>query len=83
MATRIQFRRGKPAFWVDENPILRSGEPGYEIGTGNIKIGDGVTPWNDLDYYAGDSAGMGGGGGFPGPGDEIPDLVLFYENGKV
>ena len=30
----------------------RIGEPGYEKDTGKLKIGDGVTPWNSLDYIA-------------------------------
>ena len=50
MGARIQFRRGKKAFWESENPILRPGEPGFESDTRKLKIGDGETPWNDLPY---------------------------------
>jgi hypothetical protein len=28
-----------------------SGEPGLATDTGELKIGDGVTPWNDLPAY--------------------------------
>lgn len=35
------------------NPILQLGELGYETDTNKLKIGDGVTAWNDL-AYAGD-----------------------------
>jgi len=51
--TRIQFRRGTTAQWVSANPILGSGEMGYEINTRKIKIGDGALAWNDLEYVSG------------------------------
>jgi hypothetical protein len=35
------------------NPILLSGEFGYETDTTYMKIGDGVTPWNYLPYWSG------------------------------
>ena len=47
MAT-IQFKRGSSARWAEINPILEVGEPGYDTDKGRMKIGDGVTPWNDL-----------------------------------
>lgn len=70
--SRIQFRRGKAAFWTDENPVLRSGEPGYETNTGKFKMGDGVTHWVDLQYSSSGDAGVGPAGpkgdpGVPGP----------------
>lgn len=90
---RIQIRRGNSNFWDDENPILFPGEPGYEKNTRRMKIGDGVTPWKDLPYFTapGSSSypgGGGGGGGDTGSGGlpldpDDPDLVSFYENGKV
>lgn len=42
--------------WTTENPILQLGEVGYETDTNKLKIGDGITKWNDLPY-AGDGAG--------------------------
>jgi len=91
MGSRIQIRRGHSDFWTDENPILHPGEPGYEKNTNRMKIGDGVTPWRDLKYFVaagGYTPGTGGGGGGGGTGGppldpEDPDLVSFYENGKV
>jgi hypothetical protein len=47
---RLQLRRDTPAEWVSKNPVLKDGEPGFERGTGKLKIGDGVTPWNSLPY---------------------------------
>jgi hypothetical protein len=48
--SRIQFRRGKAAFWEDANPTLHPGEPGFETDTKKYKIGDGATPWRELEY---------------------------------
>ena len=44
----IQFKRGSSARWAELNPILEVGEPGYDTDKGRLKIGDGVTAWNDL-----------------------------------
>jgi hypothetical protein len=38
------------AEWLDVNPILRHGEARYDLNTGQIKIGDGQTPWSQLNY---------------------------------
>lgn len=48
MATRMQQRRGTSAEWTAHNPILADGEIGFETDTTRIKIGDGVTHWNEL-----------------------------------
>lgn len=45
-----QFKRGTAQRWMDVNPILKQGEPGFEYDTGKLKIGDGFTPWLALDY---------------------------------
>ena len=49
-SAKIQIRRDTVANWVATNPILSSGEQGFETDTLKVKIGDGVTHWNDLDY---------------------------------
>jgi hypothetical protein len=54
----IKFRRGTAAEWAASEPqpggeVLRLGEPGWEKDTGKLKIGDGVTPWNNLGYVSG------------------------------
>lgn len=46
----IEFRRGLAADWTSVNPVLHNGEPGFEIDTNKIKIGDGVAAWADLSY---------------------------------
>lgn len=50
MASKIQLRRDLAASWVNINPILAQGEPGAELDTGKMKLGDGVTAWNQLPY---------------------------------
>lgn len=45
-----QLKRGKKETWENLNPILKAGEPGFEIDTGKLKIGDGVRTWMELDY---------------------------------
>ena len=51
MATRMQQRRGTTAQWANANPILGSGEIGFETDTGQFKIGDGTTLWANLSYF--------------------------------
>jgi hypothetical protein len=46
----IQFRRGTTAQWGEANPILSRGEPGLDQTLGQLKIGDGVTRWDVLDW---------------------------------
>ena len=52
MATKIQLRRGLSSSWTFENPVLSSGEIGLETDTNKLKIGDGITLWNSLNYFA-------------------------------
>lgn len=44
------------AEWTANNPILQLGELGSEKDTNKIKVGDGVTAWNDLPYSGGGSS---------------------------
>jgi hypothetical protein len=46
----FQLRAGVAALWTERNPVLEFGEPGIETDTRLWKTGDGITPWNDLDY---------------------------------
>lgn len=48
--TIFQFRRGSTAEWYSANPVLREGEPGWDTTVKKQKVGDGVTPWRDLEY---------------------------------
>ena len=51
MASIIQIRRGTASEWADANPILNDGEWGFEADNNRVKIGNGATAWNDLDYF--------------------------------
>ncbi len=46
----IQFRRGTAQDWINKDPLLDSGEPGFETDTGLYKIGDGIHYWVELNY---------------------------------
>lgn len=50
---KIQLRRGTATEWALRDTLLLPGEVGYEADTGRQKIGDGVTRWNQLAYWAG------------------------------
>ncbi len=84
--TTIKMKRGLSASWEATNPILAAGEPGVEIDTSQMKVGDGITLWNDLPY-----TGEGGivldahiNSALPHPVyDDGPSLTLLYENAKV
>lgn len=49
--TTIKMRRASGYRWANVNPVLGEGEPGFESNTGQMKIGDGETAWNDLPYF--------------------------------
>ena len=46
----IQLKHGTSTEWSTENPVLLAWELGLETDTRKCKIGDGITPWNLLDY---------------------------------
>lgn len=49
----IQFYRGESSTFNTVNPVLKSGQPGYELDTHKLKVGDGSTEYNDLPYIGG------------------------------
>lgn len=92
MAAVIKLRRDTASDWLTKNPVLREGEPGFEVDTGRLKIGDGQTAWMDLLYFtpllsggASDEAVLAHiESALPHPVyDDGPSLVLLYENAKV
>jgi hypothetical protein len=46
---RFELRRNTKLGWPS-NFVLLAGEPGTETDTGQMKVGNGVTPWNLLPY---------------------------------
>lgn len=53
--TTFKLKRGTAARWAELNPILAQGEPGFVYDSNKLKIGDGITHWNDLPYIEGKS----------------------------
>tara|TARA_R100000329_G_scaffold86487_1_gene72946 strand:- start:388 stop:2736 length:2349 start_codon:yes stop_codon:yes gene_type:complete len=45
-----QQRRDTASNWTSNNTVLLAGEFGYETDTEKLKIGDGSTAWQSLDY---------------------------------
>jgi hypothetical protein len=88
----FKLRRASSASWISENPILSDGEPGFELDTGRLKVGNGYTPWAQLNYFVPEEPTDPSNAtlpehvnsGLPHPVyDEGPSLVLLYENAKV
>ena len=48
--TTFMVKRAPKEDWESVNPILKPGEPGCELGSQRLKLGDGTTPWNELPY---------------------------------
>ena len=46
----IQLKRGTARAFKNINPFLLEGQPGFEIDTNRLKIGNGVNYYNDLPY---------------------------------
>lgn len=49
----IQIRKGSQNEWNSANPILASGEPGFDLNNNILKIGDGSKNWNQLNPIGG------------------------------
>ena len=47
---RIQIKRDTSTNWTKNNPVLLSGEFGFDTTNYLVKIGDGATKWDDLPY---------------------------------
>ena len=46
----LQGAQGTAAEWTQANPVLPLAAIGYESDTGRVKIGDGISDWNTLEY---------------------------------
>ena len=53
ITTTFQLKRGLASAWERVNPILAPGEPGWTLDTHVLKIGDGITLWNELSSISG------------------------------
>ena len=54
MTTRIKIRRDTTTNWHSNNPVLALGEPAYDTDLNKLKIGDGNSGYNSLDYLGSD-----------------------------
>lgn len=70
MAQRIRLRRGTTTQWETADTVLAAGEPGVDLTVGEIRIGDGTTPWSELTPVAG-----GGGGSVPAASTTVAGKV--------
>lgn len=50
MNVTLLAKRGTATRWAEVNPILQLGEFGFAYDINQLKIGDGITPWNNLPY---------------------------------
>lgn len=71
MPSKIQFRRDTSEAWESGNPVLAPGEPGIDLTTLALKVGDGVTPWINLGRASGGAVGAYAANGLVIVGDSI------------
>ena len=46
------FKVNSRSNWSASNPVLMAGEAAIEETTNNVKIGNGISPWNKLPYFS-------------------------------
>jgi hypothetical protein len=86
MIDRIRLRRDTSSDWSFYNPVLSSGEPGVELDTNRIKVGNGVTDWNNLPYILGNVSGLElliGDGSFTSIQWDISERLNFRGSGDT
>lgn len=66
------------AAWKSINPILFRGEFGFESDGSGFKIGDGITPWNELPYGAASDQHFTSGDGIDVT-NHVISATLLYE----
>lgn len=54
--TIITVRKGSSSAWVSANPVLASGELGFDTTNNILKIGNGTSDWNSLSNHRHSSA---------------------------
>lgn len=67
MASKFQMRRDSSTNWSSTNPVLASGELGFETNTGLLKVGNGTSAWNALSYVGTDYHRLTANGSAIGP----------------
>ncbi len=77
----VRIRRRTAAWFTANNLVLFEAQFGYETDTRRMKLGDGVTPWNDLPYMDVDTSDDGAGGGIQTAGSDTQ--VQFNDGGTM
>lgn len=52
MPNQIMIRRDTSDNWTSVNPVIGSGELGYDTTFGALKVGDGKTAWSSLNWLS-------------------------------
>ena len=73
---KLITRNDTSAQWGSINPILLKGELGYDSDAKMLKIGDGTSEWNDLDFIRSDIVSEGE--GVPSSGVTDKELGSVY-----
>ena len=55
LSNTFKLKRGLSVHWIEQNPLLEQGEPGFAYDTNELKIGDGLHSWNDLPLLTGET----------------------------
>ena len=83
----IQLRRDTSANWNSVNPVLASGEIGYETDLNRFKVGDGVKTWSALNYSSAGGISVGStppdapSNGSPWFNTDDGALYIYYDDG--
>ena len=51
VTARVTLRKGTTTQWKLTNPVLLDGELAWESDATRLKVGNGISTWNELDYY--------------------------------
>lgn len=77
----LQIRRETESNWTTINPVLRAGEFGYEVDSNRLKVGNGSTPWVDLEYVTGGGSGLSTVSESPPPEPQTGNVWFNSSNG--
>ena len=79
----LQLKRGTAERWATVNPILAIGEPGFVYDSNQLKIGDGVSAWNELPYISGSTVNLTPVDGSLVIKDNTIDIAISAEPGNA
>ena len=74
----FKLRRGTTEEWAAANPVLPDGVMGFDRTLGNVKIGDGVKTWTQLNWAGGAKGDKGDTGNTGATGATGPAFSSIY-----